>query len=252
MLLLVVTLFHGCVPSKPAEEEKVIPADRLIKKLEANRRKIKTFRGTGVINVNASAMSAKANFEVELKKPDSVKISIYGPFGIDLAHALLTKNSFVFYDVMNNQVYKGRSRKGLIEKIFKVDISFDDLMDALTGAVNLTDKLREEPDKYKIGDNEFELGYVDSLSNKESIYKVNADNLAITDFSIFQPTQTLVFNGNYKDFKVFDEVPIPYKIDIKYLKNDQSMNIEYRSIQVNKLIDDMKVTIPDDANVNEW
>jgi len=35
-------VFNSCVPSKPVDEERILPADRLIKKLEANRRKIKT------------------------------------------------------------------------------------------------------------------------------------------------------------------------------------------------------------------
>ena len=68
----------SCVPSKPVhDDEKILPADRLIKRLEANRRKIKTFQGTGILNINTPEINAKANFEVVLKKPDSVKVSIW-------------------------------------------------------------------------------------------------------------------------------------------------------------------------------
>lgn len=44
-IVLLLSFIIGCVPSKPVDEEKVFPADRLLKKLEGNRRKIKTFSG---------------------------------------------------------------------------------------------------------------------------------------------------------------------------------------------------------------
>ena len=100
-------MFYGCAPSVTNLEEESLPYDRLVKKLEGNRRKIKSFVGTGVLNVESAELTAKGNFEVNIKKPDSISISIYGPWGIDLAHAMVTKRDFVFYDVMNNVVYKG-------------------------------------------------------------------------------------------------------------------------------------------------
>ena len=100
--LLLLIFFEGCVPSKPAYVEEVLPADRLVKKLEANRRKIKTFEGSGILNVVSPKLEAKATFEVYLKKPDSLKFIIYGPFGIDLAQALVTNSEFTFHDIMKN------------------------------------------------------------------------------------------------------------------------------------------------------
>ena len=178
IILISIFTVSGCVPSKPVkEEEKILPAERLIKKLEANRRKIKTFEGSGVLNIETPQIEAKANFEVILKKPDSVKVSIYGPFGLDLAHALVSKNDFIFYDVIRNDVYVGGVEQEVLKKIFKVDLTFDDLMDAFAGAVNLTDKLRRNPNDYKINSDEYVLTYFDRRTSKESIYKINKCNI---------------------------------------------------------------------------
>ena len=131
ILFLSAILLSKCVPSKPVYEEEVLPADRLVKKLEANRRKIKTFEGSGVLNVQSPNLEAKASFEIYLKKPDSLKLVIYGPFGIDLAQALVTDSEFIFHDVIKNVVYKGRSDNNLLKKIFHVDLTFSELIDAL-------------------------------------------------------------------------------------------------------------------------
>ena len=124
IVVLLVIIISSCVPSKPTYEEEVLPADRLVKKMEANRRKIKTFEGSGVLNVESPEVEAKATFEVYLKKPDSLKFIIYGPFGIDLAQALVTNSEFMFHDVMKNVVYKGRSDNDILKKIFHIDLSF--------------------------------------------------------------------------------------------------------------------------------
>ena len=90
MLLLLSNIFlliTGCVPSQPTEEFELLPSERLTNKLEANRRKIKSFEGTGTIFVNTPSMDNSATFRKILQKPDSIYLTIMGPFGSELAQA---------------------------------------------------------------------------------------------------------------------------------------------------------------------
>ncbi len=249
MAVFVLPLFiNSCVPSKPVEEEQMIPAEILIKKLEANRRKIKTFAGNGVLEINSPQIDAKASFEVTLKKPDSIRISIYGPFGIDLAQALVTKNDFYFYDVIKNQLYTGEVKDEVLKRIFKVDLSFDDLMDAFAGAVNLTDKLRREPDQFEPVEETYYLTYFNP-GNTESIYEINNSDLAIINYRLLQKNSDLIFEGLYSDFRLFDDVPVPYKTIIENRETKQRIRIEYRNIEINSVIEDLTLTYPKDV---EW
>jgi outer membrane lipoprotein-sorting protein len=247
-VLFIIILLDSCVPSKPAYEEAVYTSSRLIKNLEANRRKIKTFRGSGVINVSSPKLDAKASFEVILKKPDSLKISIYGPFGIDLAQAIVTKNSFVFYDALRNNLYEGGVKDDILQRIFKVNISFDDLMDAFAGSVNLTDKLSREPDIYIVNDDHYLLTYIDSVKKIKTIFKINIDDLAITDYQLSGLTGEPIFEGKYSDFKDFDQVAVPYKSFIENKSENQKLDIGYRSIDINKTTDKLEIKIPSDVN----
>ncbi len=252
ILILVSLSFSSCVPSKPVDEERILPADRLIKKLEANRRKIKTFSGSGTINLSSPQLTAKASFQVSLKKPDSIKISFYGPFGIDLAQSVATKRDFVFYDVINNRVYKGITKDLSLKNIFKIDLTFDELMDAFAGAVDLTDKLRREPDELLINNDSYLLTYSEPVTGRQNLYEILIDDLAITKYRIIEQPRNLVLEGSYRDFDMFDNVPLPYKININYKLMNQNIDIDYRSIRVNKELGSLSFKIPEDAEIIEW
>ncbi len=252
LIILIFIIFEACVPSKPAVEEKSLPADRLIKKLEANRRKIKTFEGSGIMNVESPQLSAKANFEVTLIKPDTIKLSIFGPFGIDLAHALVTKNDFKFYDVIRNDLYTGSVRMEILKNIFRVDLTFDDLLDAFSGSVNLTSNLRRTPDDFATNDDSYTLNYFDNSSNKNSVYEISLEEFAITNYRLMKDSSDVIFEGNYSDFRKFENVPVPFFSKVEYKEKSQSVIIEYRNIQVNKEITDLSFDYPNDVNVIRW
>lgn len=249
LFFIAVVALDGCVPSKPTYVEEVLPADRLVKKLEANRRKIKTFEGSGVLNVVSPELEAKATFEVFLKKPDSLKFIIYGPFGIDLAQALITNSEFVFHDIIKNVVYKGRNNNDILKKIFHIDLTFSELVDAFAGAVNLTDKLRLEPDVFNLNDENYHLVYYDSLAGKQSDYEIQIDNLAIKNYKLYKAPQILIFEGVYSDFRTLNRVAIPYFTTIQNKVSAQKVTIDYRNIEVNTKIDKLVLDIPSDAKV---
>lgn len=251
-LIIVILIISGCVPSKPVYEEEILPADRLVKKLEANRRKIKTFEGSGIINVQSPEIDAKASFEVYLKKPDSLKFIIYGPFGIDLAQALVTQSEYVFFDVMKNVVYKGRNDSNILKKIFHIDLSFGELIDAFAGAVNLTSKLRLEPDKFDLNKDNYFLTYYDSLAGKQSNYEIKINDLSIRNYKLYKTPNILVFEGNYSDFDYVDRVAIPYQTTIENKISNQKVFIDYRNISVNDKINKMTLDIPADAKIRIW
>lgn len=251
IIILLLTFVVSCVPSKPAYKEEILPADRLVKKLEANRRKIKTFEGYGILDVKSPNLEAKATFEVFLKKPDSLKFIVYGPFGIDLAQALVTNSEFTFYDVMKNVVYRGRSDNKLLKKIFHIDLTFNELVDAFAGAVNLTDKLRLEPDSFNLDDEDYHLEYYDSLAGKQAQYKIKVDNLAILEYKLFKVPDILLFEGFYSDFEIIDRVAIPYKIKVENKIERQLVNIDYRNIEVNNKLNNLKLDISNDAKYKE-
>lgn len=151
---------------------------------------------------------------------------------------------------MRNDVYEGKTKQDILEKIFKVDLSFDDLMDAFAGAVNLTEKLRTIPSDYKINTDEYILYYNDN--ERESVYNINISDLAITNYKLSKLPNKPLFEGVYSDFEMLENVPVPYLTKVTNKENNQSITIEYRNIRINQEIDELELTYPSDAKIIKW
>jgi outer membrane lipoprotein-sorting protein len=252
LFVFALLFIDGCAPSKPVQIERAIAPDRLVKRLEANRRKIKSFSGTGSISIKTNEMSATSTFLVEIKKPDSAKISFFGPFGIDLAYAIVTPQNFQFYDVINNTLYHGKIRPGVMKEILKVNINFEDLINIATGAVNLTNQLSSEPNTAEAFDDLYRLTYIDSSSNKANIYYVKPDALEIREYQQNDRMGKKIIDANYSNFRKVEDIPVPEKVSLHDLENEQLIKIEYRTIEVNKEIGNLKLKIADDAKIIQW
>ena len=49
-----------------------------------------------------------------------------------------------------------------------------------------------------------------------------------------------------------NNVSIPYETKIDDRVNDQSISISYRNIEINNEIDELKLSIPNDAKIVRW
>lgn len=252
-LILIITglSIYGCVPTKEISDERSISADRLLKRVEANRRKVKTFLGVGSLDIKSSEINAKSNFEVRISRPDSVTISLFGPFGIDLARINVNNKDFIFLDVINNRVYKGKVGPGVIKQVLKIDIQFEELINLLTGSVNLSDKLSFQPDAKLLADNKYLVEINDDKNDTNFIYTINSSDLAISEFQIISDNKSL-FSAEYSDVFRYDDVPIARSIKVNDIRGNQKINVSYRKVEVNKNIGSLKIEIPEDAEIINW
>jgi len=251
-VLSIPAFFNGCVPSKPVEDVEILPSERLINKLEVNRRRIKNFEGTGTFRVKSSERNNSASFQVTLQKPDSIYFSFLGPFGIELAQALVTDNNFTFYDQLHNVVYTGRTNDETLKDIFKINLTFSQLLDVFIGSVNLTQNLYKTPAKYEIDYDQYVLTYVDSLTNYKTEYHVDIRELGITNYKILDQRNNLILEGKYSRFELLENVAVPYKVEVENKEKNQSVMIEYKNMRANKNNIGINFTIPEDATIIRW
>jgi len=250
--IFTVLLFEGCVPSKPTEELELLSSERLINKLEANRRKIKNFEGVGIFDIESDVYNNSASFHVIMQKPDSIYFSVLGPFGIELAQALITKKNYIFYDVLQNTAYQGKVDDEVLRNIFKINLSFSQLIDAFVGSVNLTANLYKQPSNYSIDGDNYVLTYVDEEEQITWIYRVDIRELSITKFSLKSTDNDINIEGNYSDFELIENVAVPFKIEIMNNVRKQKITITYKDIIANSKGLRVKFDLPNDAEIIEW
>lgn len=245
-------LFDGCIPSKPTEEVEILSSERLINKLEVNRRRIRSFEGSGTITVKNPQMNNTAMFRVVLQKPDSIYFTIFGPFGIELAQALVTNDNFLFYDALKNTAYNGKLDEEILRDIFRIDLSFQDLIDAFIGSVNLTNNLYKTPTNYEVIYDKYVITYVDSTASKTYEYKVDVRELGITEYTLMDGNGENIIEAAYSDFEIIEGVAVPYKIVLRNKKEKQLVQLDYKTISANKRNILIDFNIPDDATIIKW
>ena len=250
--LLLLFLFNGCVPSKPTEDIELLPSERLINKLEANRRKIKNFEGVGIFEIESDQFNNSASFQVIMQKPDSIYFSVLGPFGIELAQVLVTKENYIFYDALHNTAYQGAVNDDILRSIFKINLSFSDLLDAFIGSVNLTSNLYKQPSNYSIDGDKYVLTYIDNKNQLTWVYRVDIRELGITNFTLKSDDNDINVEGNYSDFELIENVAIPFKIEIMNKVKNQKIKISYKDILTNEKGLKVKFELPGDAEIIEW
>ncbi|MGB5530347.1 MAG: DUF4292 domain-containing protein [Ignavibacteriaceae bacterium] len=250
--LLLLFLLEGCVPSKPTDDIELLPSERLINKLEANRRKIKNFEGVGIFEIESEQYNNSASFQVIMEKPDSIYFSVLGPFGIELAQALVTKEYYIFYDALQNTAYRGEVNDDILRSIFKINLSFTDLLDAFVGSVNLTSNLYKQPSNYSIDGDKYVLTYIDRENNLTWVYRVDIRELGITNFTLKSDDKEINIEGNYSNFELIENVAIPFKIEIMNKVMNQKIKISYKDIFTNDKGLKVKFELPGDAEIIEW
>lgn len=252
LFFLVILFLSGCVPSKPTEDIEILPAERLMNKLEVNRRRIESFEGYGTLNIKSDLYDNKASFNVVLIKPDSIYLTIMGPFGIELAQALVSKDDYIFYDALENTAYEGKVNDEVLKNIFKIDLSFNNLLDAFVGSVNLTEELYKSPADYNIDDDQYVITYYDSLTNNSTQYKVDIRQLGITSYQLKDQNGNSMLEGKYSEFTYLENVPVPYHIEVWNRKENQHITIDYKNMRANKNDIAISFNLPADASIIKW
>ncbi|MHB9011460.1 MAG: DUF4292 domain-containing protein [Ignavibacteriaceae bacterium] len=247
-----ILFFNGCAPTKQVAKVEILSAERLVDKLEVNRRRIRTFEGTGTLVINSEGIENRASFKITLAKPDSIELSIMGPFGIELGEALVTKKNYVFYDALQNTAYEGEVNEDILKNIFRIDLPFSDLMNAFLGAVNLTNHLYKMPTKYSVDGDKYVLTYIDSVDQQTEVYLVDIRQLGITNYDVTNLSGDLLFTGRYTDFDLLENVAVPYSVNIIDKQNDQTLSIKYKKITANRPYIHINFNIPADANIIKW
>jgi outer membrane lipoprotein-sorting protein len=237
------------VPSKPTDEVELLPSERLINKLEVNRRRIRNFEGSGTIEVQTPKLNNSADFRVVIQKPDSIYLSIMGAFGIELAQILVTRDNFIFYDALENTAYEGTPDNDFLQDIFHIDLPFNDIMDAFVGSVNLTQNLYKLPDDYKVDYDQYVLTYNDSLMSSKTQYRVDIRQLGITKYTLWDKNGDIALQGKYSKFNMVQGVPIPYKIEVQRSQEGQLININYKKMDANDKEIYIDFSIPKDASI---
>jgi outer membrane lipoprotein-sorting protein len=246
-LLLICSMiaFSGCAPTKEISPHvRNLSPRQIIDAVNSRSRAIATFHATGSISVESPSFLNSGSFELSMKKPDSVRVDIEGPFGIRVASALFAHGHYTFYNSFRNEVMEGAVDEKNTPSFMNIRINPDDILDMFSGTRGF---LPEEilPDSFALGDDSYLLQFQHGAGrtryyvDDRIVYVVSIEHI---------DSAGAVWSEEHFDFDRRDDGTIvPQSIRLIHDKLESSVSLVYETVHINTPINGMTLTIPPDA-----
>lgn len=250
LLLLSAVIFYSCTASSTSNNSNPgITFQEIKAKVNNNSMKLTSLDAEGEISIDSPNLSNTGSITASINKPDSIFIKLEGPFGIDLANLLITRNDFVYYNVQDNRVIKGPSNQKNLGLIMRVKLEFDDILNSFSGRFSFNDEnyndinVTSEEDNYIV---------TLSLGNEIRKYWVDKDNFYVTRLKTMDSNGGTIIEIIYEDFYEKDDIYFPKKISINRPKEKQNIWLTYYKEKFNNNKLTYKIKIPKSAKLVNW
>jgi outer membrane lipoprotein-sorting protein len=211
--------------------------------------RIRSMKGEGRISVETPDIAQSGSFSLMLQKPDSVLITLQGPFGIKVGSALVTRTGFLFYNSLENKLISGSSSTENLNRILHIQAGFDDLVNLFAGGSFFEEDLRS-PDEIRIEDDQWIFVY--SYSKGGRRYWIDPATMSIQKVQFLDGNGKLTVEQTFSRFEDIQGFSMPYSIRITQPKAQQMLSLQYSDILVNVGTLPFTLTIPQNVERIYW
>lgn len=243
----------ACSGAKENRVLEKIPVKDIKQKVNEQFKKIESLEAEGTIAFDSPDMSNSGYIELSLRKPDSIYLKIEGPFGIDIASALITREDFVYYNVQENKVIMGPTTNIYIGAILRIKVSFDELINSFSGSFYFPDEDRDSIDAAS-ENNSYILQVKKDYGKKK--YHIDPETYSVNNYSVFDNKGKIMLDVNYSKFEEVSTqegtVYFPDRVTIHRPDVKQTVWLYYESKDINKKDLNFKIKYPASAKIVRW
>jgi hypothetical protein len=241
---------HGCAPSPAVKLSGRSVSPRIVQNIvKANHDLVRSLSGSGTISVETSEVAQSGSFELQLHKPDSVLVDVEGPFGINVGSVLLTRDSFLFYNSLQNQVVSGPVNANNLRRIFKMELTFDELMTLFTGGSFFREDERD-PESTMEEENQFVLIYRAGENRRR--YFVDPVSMLITRIQHLDNSGKMFLEERFERFRTVGGVSLPRYIRLTQHTARRAVSVSFSTLDVNPGRAPLVLDIPANAERIRW
>jgi outer membrane lipoprotein-sorting protein len=253
IVILPLIALIACTGSREDAELDKIPIKEIKQKVNEQFNKIESLEAYGTIAFDSPEMSNTGYMEIRLKKPDSVLVKIEGPFGIDIANALITRTDFIYYNVQDNKVILGPTSDINIGAILKIKVSFDELINSFSGAFYFENEEQDSIDAAS-ENNSYVLQVNKEYGKKK--YFIEPYSYVVNTYSVYDNKNRQLLEVNYSKFEsesiLSGTVNFPSQITINKPDTKQTVWLVYEGKELNKKNLSFKIKYPRSAKIIRW
>ncbi len=238
----------GCATVPKPQIYEPMTAETLRYRLLQATVSLKNFSAEGNITVNTPRMNQSAGFDLISRGVDSVKMSVYGPFGITVGAALFTPNEFTAYNALNNTVYRGNPERQMKMLPFIKDIPFELLISSLQGSHPLLrsaviDSLEVLAGRFYT----FTSGVNDSTYDK---FSADEGYLRIIKCVRMSTSGKVLWRVEYSYKRDSEGIVVPEQVEVSIPSKESSLLLEYSSFSRDSSSAALTISYPEDAEIN--
>jgi outer membrane lipoprotein-sorting protein len=248
VLLVVVVLLGGCVSTKKLiRRERTMALNDVLLEVGARNSKVHSLKGDGSITVESPEGSNTGSFDAYLKKPDSLRVELNGPFGIHIGTLTLSREQFLFYNRMENTAIVGKPDGTTLRSMFRLKMKFDEVIHAFTGefpSAAADDSL----ERFYVYDDQYVIKYHTQDGSKE--YHIDGDTFIITSYRVYDNSGNISLAADATRIESGDDMPIamPMLLRVIFPQEHRSVTIAYDGVQLNEPVG-CSFTLPRKAEV---
>lgn len=231
--------------------------EEILREYSANYNKLNSFRAEGRLSVQSSEFNESGTIHVTVKMPDSLRIRVEGPLGIDVANFFLDSEKYLLYLNRDEVIYKGRSDtlniSNLLEDLIGVTIddskiNFQDIQSELIGmfiGAAFIDNLNLDPINFADSTKSVNLFKMSDLSG-EILFEFPINNEFLQNVLIFDDNNIKRINKSFNRYSKNNDVFIPRRIVYTFEEEKSKISITYFNFQVNRSIrpEEFHIDIP--------
>lgn len=250
LVVWIIMVLNGCasVPTASLAGRAITP-EMVHRTVQVNRERVQSLNGSGTISVETPEMAQSGSFELVLHKPDSILVKIEGPFGIHVGSALLTRTGFVFYNSLQNQLVTGSVNAANLNRIFRISLTFDELLNLFTGGSFLAGD-GDSPDSLVVEDNQFVLSYGNSTGARR--YWIDPATLLISKIQHTDAKGKLVLEERFEKFRDLGDASLPRQIRLTQYQARRVVAVAFSSLTIDAGGVPLLLDIPTNAERVRW
>ena len=216
----------------PVKTDGITPKD-IVQKNNANGANLRYIKSVTTLNMESPKSVGQYSAQIAIRTPDSVYIKIEGILGIDGLKASLNKESFVVYNIINKYVVMGRTSSEAIRKTFDYDVSFDEMMELLTGLPRLRETDLASMTRFAAE----ESYYTMSFTTERGVRKIWIDpfaNYAVSRIVDSDSAGEIMVEREFSRFQAVGDVFFPRYVRIVRPKEKDLLSLYFEARSINK------------------
>jgi len=234
----------GCAAPERVTRALTLGPAQVVERVEGRGKVIRSVKGDGVVTIEGPEQLGSSSFEMTLNKPDSLLVSLSGPFGIRIGVLSFSRDRFVFYNYQENYAFVGASDGSTLHEMFNLRMKFDEVLRAFTG--EFFSSGGDSLESFTAGGGVYILLYRSGDVTRE--YRVDGQEYFVRSYRVLDSSGRPTMTAIASEPDVAESMVMPRLLRVIFPDERRSITVAYSDMEINVPVS-CSFTLPKSADI---